>query len=347
MLLAFPEDRAGGFMTTEFVRADRADRVADRPRPARRATRERVVDLDRVIVVDADGRLVDEVTLLELFLAAPDAAVGSLCAPPWPIAVALDAPLAGGDRPVHGQPRLVGRRRRRGAAARRPHPRRRPRRRAGRALAPAPAAAGTAHDGRARARLASRRRRRRLVGALALVGPGLIAANAGNDAGGIATYASAGSEYVYRTLSFMVLVTVALIVVQEMSARLGAYTGEGLVSLIREQFPLRVAAFAVACLLVANLGLVVSEFAGIGAALELFGVSRFITIPVGGRADLEPRRARLVPLGRADLPAPQPRVPLLPRGRSPRPSRLGRGCPPDVSHRTGSRARGSCSSASR
>jgi Mn2+/Fe2+ NRAMP family transporter len=77
-----------------------------------------------------------------------------------------------------------------------------------------------------------------------------------------------------------VLVTVALVVVQEMSARLGAHTGEGLMSLIREQFPLRASAFAIICLLIANLGLVVSEFAGIGAAFELFGVSRYIAVPI-------------------------------------------------------------------
>lgn len=125
-----------------------------------------------------------------------------------------------------------------------------------------------------------RRRSRRLVVVFAVLGPGVIAANAGNDAGGIATYASAGSEFMYRMLFLMVLITVALVVVQEMSARLGAYTGEGLVSLIREQFSLRLASFAVVCLLVANLGLVVSEFAGIGAAFELFGVSRYIAIPI-------------------------------------------------------------------
>lgn len=122
--------------------------------------------------------------------------------------------------------------------------------------------------------------KRRWFGWLAVLGPGIIAANAGNDAGGIATYASAGSQFQYRTLFVMVLVTVALVVVQEMSARLGAHTGEGLMSLIREQFSLRVSTFAILCLLVANLGLVVSEFAGIGAAFELFGVSRYISIPI-------------------------------------------------------------------
>jgi Mn2+/Fe2+ NRAMP family transporter len=120
----------------------------------------------------------------------------------------------------------------------------------------------------------------RFAAVVAVLGPGVIAASAGNDAGGIATYASAGAQYGYRTLFVMVLVTVALVVVQEMSARLGAYTGEGLVSLIREQFPIRIGTFAVVCLLIANLGLVVSEFAGIGAAFELFNVSRYIAVPV-------------------------------------------------------------------
>lgn len=124
------------------------------------------------------------------------------------------------------------------------------------------------------------RRRSRWLLYLAAIGPGLIAANAGNDAGGIATYASAGSEFGYRMLFLMVLITIALVVVQEMSARLGAYTGEGLMSLIREQFPLRASTFAIAALLLANLGLVVSEFAGIGAAFELFGVSRYLSVPV-------------------------------------------------------------------
>jgi len=134
------------------------------------------------------------------------------------------------------------------------------------------------------ARTPAPKRRRRWAIWLAVLGPGLIAANAGNDAGGIATYASAGSEFGYRTLFVMMLVTIALVIVQEMSARLGAHTGEGLMSLIREQFPLRASAFAIICLLIANLGLVVSEFAGIGAAFELFGVSRYISIPIAALA---------------------------------------------------------------
>jgi NRAMP (natural resistance-associated macrophage protein)-like metal ion transporter len=115
---------------------------------------------------------------------------------------------------------------------------------------------------------------------LAVAGPGLIAANAGNDAGGIATYASAGAQFGYRMLFLMLLVTVGLVVVQEMCARLGAYTGEGLGSLIREQFSIRMATLALVVFVIANIGLVVSEFAGIAAALELFHVSRFISIPI-------------------------------------------------------------------
>lgn len=126
-------------------------------------------------------------------------------------------------------------------------------------------------------------RRRRFVRPAALLlvlGPGVIAASAGNDAGGIATYASAGSQFGYRTLFIAVLIIAALVAVQEMSARLGAYSGEGLMSLVREEFSLRIGTFAVVCLLIANLGLVVSEFAGIGAAFEIFGVSRYISVPL-------------------------------------------------------------------
>jgi NRAMP (natural resistance-associated macrophage protein)-like metal ion transporter len=129
-----------------------------------------------------------------------------------------------------------------------------------------------------------RSRRRRTLVLLAFMGPGIIAANAGNDSGGILTYASAGSQFGYRTLFAMVLVTVALVVVQEMCARLGAYTGEGLGALIREQFSIRVTAFALLALVVANVGLVVSEFAGIAAAMELLHVSRFISVPVAATA---------------------------------------------------------------
>lgn len=129
-----------------------------------------------------------------------------------------------------------------------------------------------------------RSRKSRIWLTLAIAGPGVVAANAGNDAAGIATYASAGSQFVYRTLFFMVLVTFALVLVQEMAVRLGTHTGKGLAALIREQFSLRLTGVALFCVLLANTGLVVSEFAGIGAAFELLGVSRYVIIPISAVA---------------------------------------------------------------
>ena len=137
-----------------------------------------------------------------------------------------------------------------------------------------------ARPGRTRERLLARLPGRRLLAYAAVAGPGLIAANAGNDAAGIATYASAGSQFIYGTLFFMVLVTVALVLVQEMAVRLGTYTGKGLAALIREQFSLRLTGVALFSVLLANTGLVVAEFAGIGATFELVGVSRYLVIPL-------------------------------------------------------------------
>ena len=130
-----------------------------------------------------------------------------------------------------------------------------------------------------------RGRARRLVVLLAAVaGPGLIAASAGNDAGGVLTYASAGAQYLYRTLFLMVLITVAYIVVQEMVARLAVHTGKGLAALIREEFPLRVTAFAIGAFAIANIGLMVTEFGGIATAFQLFGVSRYLSVPIAAVA---------------------------------------------------------------
>ena len=114
---------------------------------------------------------------------------------------------------------------------------------------------------------------------LVILGPGLIASSAGNDAGGIATYSSTGAKYGYELIWVMLLMTVSLCVVQEMCARLGAATGRGLLDLIRERFGVGWAVFAVGIILVANGGLIVSEFVGIGAAVELLGFSKVIVIP--------------------------------------------------------------------
>ncbi len=115
---------------------------------------------------------------------------------------------------------------------------------------------------------------------LVALGPGLLAANAGNDAGGIATYATAGASYGYEMLWAMAIVTVCVGVVQEMSARMGAVTGKGFSDLVRESFTLRTSAVILLTLLVANAGIIVSEFIGIAAAAELFGVSRYIAVPL-------------------------------------------------------------------
>jgi Mn2+/Fe2+ NRAMP family transporter len=115
---------------------------------------------------------------------------------------------------------------------------------------------------------------------LGILGPGLIAANAGNDAGAIATYGSVGARYGYELLWVIFLCTFSLIVVQEMVARLGAVTGKGLSDLIREEFGIRWTAFAMLTALIANGSVGISEFAGIAAALELFGIPRFLGVPV-------------------------------------------------------------------
>src|SRR6476660_8748429 len=123
-------------------------------------------------------------------------------------------------------------------------------------------------------------RRRRLLLYLAILGPGMITANAGNDAGGVATFASVGAEFGYRLLWILIPITISLGIVQEMCARMGAVTGKGLADLVRERFGVRWTAFIMLALLIANGGVTVSEFVGIAAATELFGVPRFISVPL-------------------------------------------------------------------
>lgn len=115
---------------------------------------------------------------------------------------------------------------------------------------------------------------------LAILGPGLIAASAGDDAGGIATYSQVGAKFGYDLLWMLVLITISLAVVQEMCARLGAATGRGLLDLVRQRFGIGWALLAVGVVVLANGGVIVTEFAGIGAAAELFGVSKYIAVPI-------------------------------------------------------------------
>ncbi len=115
---------------------------------------------------------------------------------------------------------------------------------------------------------------------LRVLGPGLIAASAGNDAGGIATYSAAGAQYGYELIWVMVLLIVPLCFVQEACARLGAATGRGLLDLIRERFGWNWSLFAILVVLIANGGLMVSEFVGLGEAAEILGLSRWVAVPL-------------------------------------------------------------------
>ncbi len=115
---------------------------------------------------------------------------------------------------------------------------------------------------------------------LAVVGPGFITANVDNDAGGIWTYSSAGAQFGHLLLWTMIPITLALIVVQEMTARMGAVTGKGLSDLIREEFGFRITFFMMIGILITNFGNVIAEFAGIAGSLELFGLSKYITVPI-------------------------------------------------------------------
>jgi len=108
----------------------------------------------------------------------------------------------------------------------------------------------------------------------------MITANAGNDAGGVATFASVGAEFGYQLLWILIPITISLGIVQEMCARMGAVTGKGLADLIRERFGVRWTALVMLALLIANAGVTVSEFVGIAAATELFGIPRFISVPL-------------------------------------------------------------------
>lgn len=126
--------------------------------------------------------------------------------------------------------------------------------------------------------------RTRLALLLAVVGPGIITANVDNDAGGITTYSVSGAHYGYTLLWMMPLVVVALIIVQEMSARLGVVTGKGLADLIRERMGVRVTTLILTLLLFVNLANTVSEFAGVAASMEIFGISKFISVPIAAVA---------------------------------------------------------------
>ncbi len=114
-----------------------------------------------------------------------------------------------------------------------------------------------------------------------IIGPGIITANVDNDAGGIATYSIAGAHFGYSLLWSIIPITIALIVVQEMSARMGAVTGKGLAELIRENYGVKITFWLMLFLFITNLGNTAAEFAGWAASNEIFGVNKYISVPIG------------------------------------------------------------------
>ena len=129
-----------------------------------------------------------------------------------------------------------------------------------------------------------RREKGKLAIALAALGPGIITAMAGNDAGGISTYSTAGAEYGYATLWAIPLMCVLLVVVEMTASRMGAVTGKGFAALIRERFGIRLTTLAMCALLVGNIATTFSEFAGIASGMEMFGVPKFFSVPIAAIA---------------------------------------------------------------
>ena len=122
----------------------------------------------------------------------------------------------------------------------------------------------------------------RILPLLAIIGPGIISGSVDNDAGGIATYSIAGAQFGTSLLWILLLTTFFLAITQEIGARMGLVTGKGLASLIREKFGVRWTTFIMFVLLIANLGTIAAEFAGIAAALQIFHVSKLISVPLIG-----------------------------------------------------------------
>lgn len=123
--------------------------------------------------------------------------------------------------------------------------------------------------------------RKRAAILLMVIGPGLITSNIDNDAGGIATYSIAGASFGYSFLWTLIPVTLALVVIQEMCSRMGVVTGKGLADLIRENYGIRITFWLMVCLFITDLGNTAAEFSGWAASLEIFGVSKYVSVPLG------------------------------------------------------------------
>lgn len=146
------------------------------------------------------------------------------------------------------------------------------------------AQAGFGQDATALQQPKGGRKQRKILLLLAALGPGIVTAMAGNDAGGISTYSTAGAKFGYATLWVIPLMCILLIVVEMTAARMGAVTGKGFAALIRERFGIRLTALAMLALLIGNVATTFSEFAGIASGMEMFGVSKYLAVPVAAVA---------------------------------------------------------------
>ena len=165
----------------------------------------------------------------------------------------------------------------------------------------------------------------RLPALAAVAGPGLLAGLSDDDPAGITTYSILGADYGYRLLWVLAVSTAALILFHELGARMGCVTGQGLAGLVRERYGVRWAGVGLVCLVVANVGTTCAEFAGVAAAMELAGVSRYVSVPLAAVGVSAARPARQLPPRRTRAARAQRGVRRLHRRGVPRRARLGRG----------------------
>ena len=269
-LLEFGEHTAAGRMTTEFIAVAETAVVDDAIEALKTFEGSREA-LATIYLTGPGHRLVGAVPLVTIAISSPAVQLSEL-SEPYHRLRPRHAGGRGGGAVRQVQPADARGRRRARADRRHHHGRRRDRDAAG--IAAEPIADDPFVEKAAVAPAV----------VVAVVGPGFIAGDGGNDAGGIWTYSVAGAQFGYSLLWAMIPTTIALVVVQEMAARMGAVTGKGLSDLIREEFGFRITFFLMIALVVTNFGNVMAEFAGVASSLELFGVSRYIVVPLAAAA---------------------------------------------------------------
>jgi len=276
-LLAHEEDTAGALMTTDFI-ALKTEYTVDQTIAVLRQEARDAESIYYLYVLDDAEHLVGVVTLRSLIIASPERRLGELMS--TRVISVTTGERKGAAAELFREVPLPGpaRRRRRGGHEGDHHRRRRHR---GHGAGARPvSAARPALPRPAAARSWLQARWKGLLIFLSVVGPGIITANVDNDAGGITTYSLAGAHFGQTLLWSLVPIALALVLVQEMTSRLGIVTGQGLADLIRERFGVRITFYLMLCLVVTNFGNAVAEFAGIASAMEIFGVSRAWAVPV-------------------------------------------------------------------